>query len=325
MGVHPLKLQFRLSRKFDVDRLVDLLGFIMDSMQFDEDMKYDLAVEKDGKDGAVQEISRSEIGENLTPQMWPGIHQVRFSNQWIKGLNVKLNLVKREDHSVLEITGEFENLAVRERLGNEISVRLESQMSSEDHAHPYFQEQERIFGSWLLAPSIAAQARPFFSSGDVGQALTAAYEVYGRLVRKLLRVAPTETARLEAILTQNPPPLIFPELSGNRLRLELKGLAQLMLGMQTWLQPKLKKPEDLPADPAAVLKYLVLLSLLVERLESAALNPAFQKRTLQKKKTASRPLRRTSVKKRAPGSKQAKTEKRAKLRVGGKSRKAKRA
>jgi len=281
MSAHPIDLTYRLGVSFNARELRNLIELIQKEMEFDEETRYDLILEDYGGQRAEHEIQSPALGQFLTPEAWPDLHQFFFSNHWIKDMNLKLSLVKRSTGITLIVKGEVERSETAKQLTTNLEQTIRAFQQSETAACAYRQERERLFGSMLLAKSVVEQAREPFLTGDYISSLRAAHQVTAELSERLLRVKPSQLDKLQQILSQNPPRILLTDRSGRRLRSELNGLARLMAGAQILLEPMLKGQEPAPTDPAVVLKYLVLISLIAERLESGTPNPALGRRPVK--------------------------------------------
>jgi len=242
-------------------------------MMLDEETRYALELEQASGERQELELKRSELRRWVHAQMWPHIHQLRFANPWIKGMHVKLHFIRRPGQAVLSLRGEIESVDLRKRLTASVATQVLACQQSEAALRTHLQERERLFGSMLLAESVVRHARQPFLNGDFLGCLRAAYRIFTSRLEQLLGVAPDDLADVEALLTQDPPRLLLPDLSGKRLRRELDGVAKLISGVTLLLGPHLSASAEAFTDPAPVLKHLVLISLLIERLESATPNP----------------------------------------------------
>lgn len=294
MTAHALDVTSRLGTDFQARELIRLIEIIREEMGFDDETRYDLVLEYgDGRRGEY-EIRAAELSWHLASADWPQLHQLLFSNHWIKDMNVKVSLVKRPGGVTLSVKGEIDRQDAVHRLTEAIRQRVWAQTRACADA---LQERERLFGAMLLAKSVSDRTRASFLQGDFLGTLRGAYDTLAELQRRLLAVNPQRLRDLEARLAQDPPRILLPDRSGLRLRLELNALARLMSGTGLLLTPILSGKEPSPADTAVVLKYLVLISLLVERLEAATANPAAKRRKAASKRKRSQV--RPAVKKRA--------------------------
>ncbi len=284
MPANPLELNFRLSPDFGAADFLAVADELWNKVGFDEETHYELMAE-DAQGGRLEdEILHQDLGRLLDQALWSRLHLLLLSNQWIKGMNAKLQVVRRQDHSLFNLKLDLDRPGAGGELAAWLQERLARWQRPEEKSGRSPAEHERLFGAMLLHESVAGQARQLFLQGDFQGSLLAAYRVLTRLAERL---GSASLGGLEQWLTQEPPRVLFPELSGRALRLELEGLGKLAGGLSTLLDPVLTGRQKL-TDPAPALKYLVLISLLVERLESAAPNPALKKRAAGRSRAARR-------------------------------------
>jgi hypothetical protein len=195
----------------------------------------------------------------------------------------------------------------RKALVRQINNQLVSnQTETAASASAHNQERDRLFGAMLLTGSVVQQTRQSFMAGDFRGSLAAARELLDERLGKIFPASLDWKKNMCEWLTQDPPPLLLPNVSGNSLRLELEGLSHLLTGSSILLDSLVRGPERIPEDPAPVLKYLVLVSLLVEKLDSAESNPLFRqpkpgpvKKSAAKPKKAAKSMVKKPVKKSA--------------------------
>jgi hypothetical protein len=92
-------------------------------------------------------------------------------------------------------------------------------------------------------------------------------------LHKLLGSKAREMLRPENICQSSQPILLLPELSGKNLLEELQCISQILTGIRGLLESRIQGRMPVSQDPARVLKLLVLISFLYERLENASVNP----------------------------------------------------
>ncbi len=274
MAAHAFELSYRLGAGFQGQELCALIAQVVKEIGFDESTRYDLTL--DGADGqrVEEEGSVAENEQVLLTRPWAGLHQVQFANQWIKDMNVKLTVVRRPGGSVVTLRGETDRPEAARRMTAALDRQLQAWQQSETACLQHQQERERSFGAMLLAPSVAGPVREPFLRGDYAGALLAAGRVLSALVERRLGLRLSDSRTLSTALTSRPPKLLFPDRSGAGLQHELDALSHLFAGVSQLLRTYTGDGSSLPSEPSQVLKVLVLVSLLVERLESATPNPA---------------------------------------------------
>ncbi|MEW6516183.1 MAG: hypothetical protein AB1439_04675 [candidate division FCPU426 bacterium] len=270
-GTH-LDLNYRLNLEFGPAQFVSLCRTVLDGMVFDEDTRLEAVLERVGGERSTWEGVSADLAGFLSESRWNDLHQIRLSNQWIKGMNVKISLVRRPDHQQIAIKGETPTPERRALVEQQVAARL--QASNRDSQE---QERERLFGSMLMTKEIVDATRQAFLSGRFAEALEAAGLRLKRRLEHLFHQSEIRPGDVVALLTQDPPLLLMPDLSGPRLKQELEGLGHLCAGALSLVR-------SLPAgEPGPVLKTLVLIGLLLERLENALPNPAPRKGSGDKK------------------------------------------
>lgn len=274
MTAHPFELSYRLGEGFQARDLCALITQLVKEMGFDEGTRYDLTL--DGIDGqrTEQEGAAAECERMLQARPWPELHQVQFANQWIKDMNVKLTVVRRTGGSVVTLRGVTDRPEAARHLTAALDRQLQAWQQSEAACLQHQQERERMFGAMLLAPSVAGPVREPFLRGDYAGALRASGRVLSLLVERRLGLRLDDVRGLASALTSRPPKLLFPDRSGAGLQRELDALSHLFAGVAQLLRTYTGDETSLPSEPSQALKVLVLISLLVERLESATPNPA---------------------------------------------------
>jgi hypothetical protein len=320
MGNHHFELVYHLKLGFGPAELIKIIGLAIEEMGFDESTLYDLIIEKSDHDRISCESAQSEIAGRLNNEAWPDIHRIILTSCWIKDMNLKIYLVRRSDNVVLNLKGEMEDAERRERMAEEIEKSLTAFGQLESSAETHDQKRERLFGAMLLEPGVVQSARQPFLAGDFRKALTAASGLFVARLQNLLNVKLGEVEKINELLTQDPPRILFADLSGTRLQKELKGLSGLVTGCLTLLDPIIKGREPAPGDPALVLKFLVLISMIIERLEGGIPNPAAgaaSAKTGKKSKLFKRSrIKKVSSKKVKTGRRPAKAAGKVKLRPG---------
>jgi len=313
MSSHHLELDYRLKLDFCLSELIQIIGLAINEMGFDESTMYDLIIEKHDQDRVSCEITQSGIAGRLNNESWPDIHRIILTSYWIKDMNLKLDLVRRSDHVILNFKCEIEDAQRRAGMATEIEKLLAGLNRLESSAETHDQERERLFGAMLLEPGVVQLARQYFLAGDFQKSLTAASGLFMARLQKLLNVKLGNIKKINELLSQDPPRILFPDLSGIRLQRELKGLSGLITGCLTLLDPIIKGREPAPSDPALVLKYLVLISMIIERLEGGIPNSSAGS-VAAKPGKKNKPSKRTWIKS-AP-SKKVKTGQRAAMVAG---------
>lgn len=278
-------LSYRLRPDFGAARFAALCQTVLDSLVFDEDARLELMLERNDGERTTVELTAAELPRHLPESVWPELHQVQVANQWIKGMNVKISLVRRTDHQQVALKGETPNPERRPMLEQRVAAQL-GQAGCEPSEQE--QERERMFGSMLMTEEIVEATRQAFLAGRFAEALAAAGLRLRRRLEHLLRQDPLTPGSVAALFAQDPPRILLPNLAGLRLKQELEGLGQLCAGA-------LRLQVDAPAQ---VLKALVLIGLLLERLENAVANPA-----VLRKKGAARSTRKKPAAPRAAAAK----------------------
>lgn len=307
MNGSQINLNYRVSASFGPNQLDALLRLAHDSMGFDEDTRYDLTIQKNDGERIMAEIAVPELEGNIHSGVWGAIHQIIISSQWIKGMNLKLTLVRRQDYHTLSLKGELETAEARAVFAKKIEGHLAGVRVSDSGAGSTDQERERLFGSMLMTETILRATRQSFLAGQFDASLAAASSLLQDRLGKLLGITVKKPGDIAHLLAQEPPRLLFPDLSGSRLQLELAGLGSLCAGALTLTQPVVAGGESAPEDPARVLRCLVLFGMLLERLEVATPNPAagrvVSRPSAAKKKTPAKgqPGRARAVRAKKPG------------------------
>jgi|GEM_PF-3830770 len=285
MGGYQMELNYRLGPGFGAVEWSRLVNLVLAQMGFDDETHFELVLERNNGERQAFELMAGEFAHYLNPGVWPDLHQVILSNQWIKDMNVKLHLVKRGDHATISVKLDLAENGRRRQLAAAIQSLLAGSEAEEAFA-PYHQERERLFGALLLTASGANKTRSSFLAGDFRAALSAGWALLQDRLKGVLPYRPGLEHRILEFLKQDPPTMLFPNLAGPQLRQELDGLAHLLTGFLTLLRPVVEGKDKQSEDPAVVLKCLVLLSLLVERIEAMVPNPMTAKK---KDKTPAKP------------------------------------
>lgn len=285
MNPSQIDLNFRVNPAFGPGQLNALLRLAHDSMVFDEDTRYDLTIQKNDGERVSAEIALPELENHAHDGTWGSIHQIIISNHWIKGMNLKLTLVRRQDFHTLSLKGELETAEMRGTFTKKIDGHLAGVQVGENGGNSADQERERLFGSLLMTETIVRATRKSFLAGQFGASLSAANALLRDRLEKLLGVTVKKPTDLAHQLAEDPPRLLFPDLSGSRMQLELAGLGSLCAGALMLTQPVVEGRQTAPDDPARVLRCLVLFGMLLERLEVATPNPAAKKKNPVKAKS----------------------------------------
>ncbi len=288
----------RLDTDMDVQGFLILLNKVADEIGWSDDTLFDVMLEYNDDRREEYEADRKSWGEILTEGKWANLHQCVVMNQWIKGMNLKVACVKRNRFFSITLKSESFRIELGDVLlrivDGEVgaqTIREKTETCSQD-----FEERERLFGAMLLSERVANKVRSPFLNGEFSEALRVGYEVYASRLEELLGMTLKPWKDMETIFFQERPCFLFPDLSGDRLKLELAALARLSSGLELLLQPFLRGFEKAPEDPAIILKILVLISLLVDRLDAATSNPSSIykkniKKTVKKNKTRKRSLK----------------------------------
>jgi hypothetical protein len=282
MPIHHRELTKRLNTELNLAAFASFLDTALAHFGFEEDTLFDTVLEEGDGHRVEGETRSDQLVALFTPELWPRLHQVILSNQWITGMNLKLHWIRRLHGSALTVTWDWNAPEKTPSVASVLAEGLErlGEAKADPSASTPTEELERLFGAMLLTPNVAEASREAFLSGDFSFSLTAAHRVLEKRLGVLLGTPLEKIGNLEELFQQEPPCLLLPDLSGPRLQLELTGLARVLTGVELLLQPLLRGREAAPADPAAVLKKLVLISFLVERLETAVRNPAVEQRKL---------------------------------------------
>lgn len=248
-------LSYRLRPEFGASQFVELCQTVLDSLVFDEEVRLELMLEKNTGERNTLDLTAAELSSRLPDSAWPDLHLVQVSNQWIKGMNVKISLVRRPDHQQVTLRGETSNAEHKPLLERRVAAQLGQEQEK---------ERERLFGSMLMTPEIVEATRQAFLAGHFSEAMSAASQQLQQRLVHLLRRESFRPGEVVALFAQDPPRVLLPHLAGSRLKQELEALGHLCAGALS-----------LRADaPAQVLKSLVLVGMLLERLENAIPNPA---------------------------------------------------
>jgi hypothetical protein len=276
MPIQYRELSKHLSGEVSLAAFATFLETALSRFGFDEETLFDTVLEEGDGRRTEGETRRDRVVALFTEELWPGLRQVVLSNQWIKGMNLKVHWIRRLRGSTLTVTWDLDAPEKTAALAVVLEAALEA-FSHSACAQPESSqaaELEHLFGSMLLVESVAAASREAFLNGDFRACLAAAHRVLEKRLGVLLGAPVKRMGDLEELFRREPPCFLLPELSGSRLHVELTGLVHVLMGLELLLQPLLQGREKAPADPAPVLKKLVLISLLVERLETATRNPA---------------------------------------------------
>lgn len=276
MHIQHRELTQRINTEVSLADFMAFLEAALAQFDFDDDILFETVLEESDGRRREGETRRDQLSLLFTPDLWPALHQVILSNQWIKGMNVKIHWVRRAHGATLNVTWDLDApgkaRAVSEALEESLGALGRESQAAELSSQA--EDLERLFGSMLLADNVAGAARDPFLQGDFRSALTAAHRVLVKRLEVLLGAPVRKMGDLEELFNREPPCLLLPELSGPRLQVELSGLARLLTGLELLLQPLLRGRDQVSADPGMVLKKLVLISFLAERLETAVRNPA---------------------------------------------------
>lgn len=274
-----IKYQVNLNYRFDVsyssDQWLQLIKTLVDEMGFDDSAAFDMAMELQNHERTSRELTISEFETIMDDQLWPPLHQLILSNQWIKDMNVKVHLVKRQNHCTVTIQCDLDDAERRELIREKVDQLAALQMQSFTSADLNIQEMEALFGSMLLNDLVAQKTKQYFLRGDWQNCFREAEEL---IITQLLAKVQIDHKHYEEVitlLTKETPCLLLPDLSGDRLRAELGGLSHLIVGNLTLMQPMINRNPDDHIEPAHVLKYLVLTSIIIDRLENTIPNPAY--------------------------------------------------
>jgi hypothetical protein len=302
LATYQTEMTFR-GTALSTTQVLTLLTLIVDHMGFDDETRYELVLEGPGNQRQVIDTNRAQMAQHLQGSVWPEVHQLVLTNTWVKGLNFKLHIVRRHEGMAVSFKGEAPD-RLSQRLAELLKTRLEEWQTA-DAGKAGLIEHERIFGSLVLHPRIAAQCKQAFLAGDLRTALRNGWAVVLTGLDRCTGQKQSAPANWEAFFLQQPPRVLLPDLSGASLRQELSGIAKLATGLQTLVEPYLKGAGLPTLEPALILKLLVVMSLLLERLETLVFNPAatVPKRKASKPKAKPRARNRkvaAKITKRAP-------------------------
>jgi hypothetical protein len=300
MSAHQMEMTKRLTAELSLKAFKGFLETVLDQIGFDEATVFDAVLEEENGHRMEYELQREALLGLIQEDQWPQIHKVLLSNQWMKGMNFKLHWIKRMQGSTLMIKWETTQSSTIKSTGAALEEALNAlewtTHSAAAECAPQIEERERLFGAMLLTESVAARAKEPFLNGDFLGSLSAAYGILIGRLEELLGAHLERWEDLEIMFYQEPPCFLLPDLSGQRLQLELAAIARLWSGLELLLQPLLRGAEKAPEDPAGVLKKLVMISFLVERLEAAVPNPArVRKNTRVPQKRKVKKTRRTTT------------------------------
>ncbi|MCD4812177.1 hypothetical protein K8S19_00570 [bacterium] len=279
MSGSQINLTFRVRPTFGPEKCIQMVQLLVESMFFDEEAQFDLMIKKNNDERLHDELTPVDLGTFINPQTWPEIHQILFSNQWMKGMNLKFQLVRRHDYISLMLKCEMESPDHQQRLVRRIEEFLLSESYSEGGNDAHDQERERLFGSMLMHADVIRVARQPFLAGRFQEAIAAVVGLLVTRLEALLHARIKQPGDVVTQLSMDPPRLLLPDLSGKKLYEELSGIGNLCSGILTLTKPLVYSKVSVPEDPARILKWLVLIGLLLERLEGASFNPALQGRS----------------------------------------------
>jgi len=280
-----IELNYRLNTLFGPNEFIELVNLAIENIGFDEETQFDLVIQRNTDERLLLEVTPLTMGQHITLQSWPDIHQIIFSNHWIKGMNLKIQLVRRQEYFSLSVKCEMEDPDRRTQFINKLEEQLAKQLRVDTSSDASEQDRERLFGSILMTEPIIQATRQAFLAGDFRNVLAAATNLLNERIENLLKQRLKNAADVQEYFSQEPPRLIFPDLSGKQLHSELVGLGCLSAGILTLVKPIIQGKQPAPEDPARILKCLILISMLLERLEGAAPNPvaiAVQTKTVKK-------------------------------------------
>lgn len=283
----------------------DLVSWMIDSLGFDEERRYEVLLQDGTGEGEPIEAARSQVLDSFGEEAWKQWHEFRLSNVWQQHDNFVFHWVRRKDSLMLHWKGTVADRSLCDRIVAETDRRLNAFLAGNEPEHLRAREQERVFGSWLLHPRILEEARKTFLAGEFRQCLLSMEIHLLHRVGQQLQLPKTEYPLAAEFLAAETPRLLLPNLAGKELRQILDGTGKLLLGFQATVRQLLKESErgGTQPDPAQVLKVLVLASLIWERLENGAFNPNAVSKKAKKdglsKRVAKSPLAKKKPAKRA--------------------------
>lgn len=284
----------------------DLVSWMIDSLGFDEERRYEVLVQAGAGEAEPAEATRSQVLDFFGEEPWKQWHEFRLSNVWQQHDNFVFHWVRRKDSLMLHWKGTVADKNLCDRIVAETDRRLSAFLAGNEPEHLRVREQERVFGSWLLHPRILEEARTTFLAGEFRQCLQSMEAHLLHRVSRLLQLPKAEYPLAAEFLAAETPRLLLPDLAGKELRQTLDGTGKLMLGFQATVRQLLKESDrgGSQPDPSQVLKVLVLASLIWERLENGAFNQTAVSKNM-KKNGASKRMSKAAPAKKVPVKKSA--------------------
>ncbi|MBN1595710.1 hypothetical protein JW933_07285, partial [candidate division FCPU426 bacterium] len=263
-----IELNYRLSNAFGPNDLIRIFSLAVETIGYDEETPFDLIIQKNNDERLLLEITPLDVNTYVHTKLWASIHQIIFSNHWIKGMNVKMQLVRRPEHCSLSVKCEMEDMERRTLFINKLEEQLAKELRLSGGGATTEQERERLFGSMLMTEAVIKVTRKSFLEGDFKTGITAAVKLLQERLGVLLKKRVKDPREVLTLADEETPLLIFPDLSGKQLQHELAGLGYLCAGILTLARPDAQGKKTVPEDPARVLKLLVLVGMILERLDS---------------------------------------------------------
>ncbi len=276
MEKYQIDQSFRLEPAFGLEDWKGILAAVIDQMAYDEDTLFEIIMEDSQLKRRTEEKPWRHVNTFMAPEVWESFHQMMLSNHWIKGMNIKFHLVKRPDHLNLSIKCGLDDMAQRQRVEEKIQSLLQPAVpSSRTVSRPTVEDLEALFGAMLLTESVATPTKGQFLRGDMQACLKTAQNLILEELHQKTGLAKDHYYEVINLFTQKTPYLLLPDLSGPRLREELESLGLLLVGTVSVMKAILDYKDSVLHDPPQILKYLVLTSMIMDRLENTVKNPAY--------------------------------------------------